>query len=375
MRIYTVAHLPGGIGNVPTTLGERLDPLDSGLSRLMRCNIPSRSWVFLSINPLGISGDLPISLCSVRSMKGYFACVAVPLALLYYTEGATRVVAQPSQNHTPTNSSVECSTLWGLAQSLSGDERERSSGGRWEVVKQLRNAECLKSRGKRSATRSLVTDSEKLVLQEIRRRAPEDLILTHLGELAAAQVSAKMYEEVVETFRRVVPQLEDAGLKPMIRVQRSWFDYVEVVVAAAFAINRIDEGLKIAEGEFSSSRGVPASLQACFAVGVGDLLLSKVRVRDALRFYSLALKLDQGGARSQRALYWLTLDQYQKGDVKAAQKLLGQVKAAKPDLDIKGRVAALEKIVASDNRAQRTTGQQDPEFLRVWRDLNLISQR
>lgn len=283
--------------------------------------------------------------------------------------------AQSGQGAQSALERIDCSTLWGLAQSASEDQSKSSNEVSWAALKQLGKKECLKTKNKRSKAKSLVTGAEKRVLDEIKDRKPDEQILTHLVELATAQISAKVYEEVVVSYRRVVPRLAEARIDRRARANRLWFDYVELVIAASFAIDKVDDGLKIAEDEFKKDRGASAQLQGRFAVKVGDLVLSKVRVQDAIRFYSLALTLDGKGPRAQRALYWITLDLYKRGDVKGARKYFAQFKALVSDAELKGRKPVLEILLAPGGSVQSEKVGKDPEFVKVWRDIDLISRK
>lgn len=299
----------------------------------------------------------------------------MPLALGCIVGVITNGYAQSGQGAQSALEGVDCSTLWGVAQSASEDQSKSSNEVSWAALKQLGKKECLKTKHNRSKAKSLVTGAEKRVLDEIKDRKPDEQILTHLVELATAQISAKVYDEVVVSYRRVVPRLAEARIDRRTRANRLWFDYVELVIAASFAIDKIDDGLKIAEDEFTKERGAPAQLQGSFAVKVGDLLLSKVRVQDAIRFYSLALTLDGKGPRAQRALYWTTLDLYKRGDLKVARKRFVQFKALVSDADLKGRVPVLESLLATGGGVPSEKGGKDPDFVKVWRDIDLISRK
>lgn len=301
--------------------------------------------------------------------------LCVPVALACVVGFITHGHAQSARGAQSALEGVDCSTLWGLAQSASKDQSKSSQDLSWAALKQLGKRECLKSKSKQATAKSLVSGAEKRIFDEIKDRKPDEQILTHLVELATAQISAKVYEEVFVTYRRVVSRLADARIDRRVRASGLWFDYVELVIAASFAIDKIDEGLRIAEDEFKKDRGTPATLQGRLAVKVGDLLLSKVHVQDALRFYSLSLTFDREGPRAQRALYWITLDLFKRGDSKGALKRFAQFKALVSEPDLKARVPVLESVLASGQDARSAKVGKDPEFVKVWRDIDLISRK
>jgi hypothetical protein len=270
---------------------------------------------------------------------------------------------------------ADCDTLWSVSQGLPKELSEQEADLRWSLLQQLGKKECLKSRGKRSGARALIDGAEAQISDDISSGKAIDSVLSRLVALASAQISAKMYEDVLAAYKKAAPRLLTSRSETKVRSSVRWFDYLELVIASAFALNKIDEGLAIAEEEFKKGRQTPTSLQGRFAVRVGDLLLSKVKVGDALRFYSLSLKLDPTGSRAQRALYWETLNLYSKNDIKGARQHLAKLKKLVTESDIKGKLPVLESVVDTKSAAQSTQSMTNPEFVKVWRDINLISRK
>jgi tetratricopeptide (TPR) repeat protein len=272
-------------------------------------------------------------------------------------------------------SSADCDTLWSVSEGLPKEPRDQGVDLRWSLLQQLGKKECLKSKGKRSKARALIDGAERQISDDISSGKAIDSVLSRLVELASAQISAKMYEDVLAAYKKVARRFLTPRTETKARSSVKWFDYLELVIASAFALNKIDEGLAIAEEEFKKGRQTPASLQGRFAVRVGDLLLTKVKVGDALRFYSLSLKLDPTGSRAQRALYWETLNLYSKNDLKGARQNLSKLKKLVTESDIKGKLPVLESVVDTKSAAQSTQSMTNPDFIKVWRDINLISRK
>ena len=285
--------------------------------------------------------------------------------------GASSAGAQPSV----ALEGGDCATVWGLTQGNVKDAKASSADLHWAALKQLEKKECLKAEAKRGVAQSTIKAAEQLVSDEVRQRAPDERILLHLIDLASAQISAKVHDDVVASYRRMISLLNEAGMTSRFRTKQLWFDYVEMVVASAFATDKIDDGLAIAESELKEDKGTPAALQGRFAVKIGDLLLSRVRVQDALRFYGLSLQFDKSGERAQRALYWQTLDLYRRGEIKASREIFAKLKDAATDPELKARIPVLQSIVASEVGVQIDKNAKDPEFIKVWRDIQLIGRK
>lgn len=305
--------------------------------------------------------------------------MAIPLVRWVLLHGAmamglmaSSAFAQPSQTILD---SGDCGTLWGVAQGNTKDAKAVSADMHWAALKQLEKKECLKAESKKGTAQSLTGAAEQLVSDEVKQRVPDERILLHLTDLSSAQISAKSYDDVVATYQRMVPRIQEAQLGRRFRSKQLWFDYVEMVVASSFATNKIEEGLKTAESELKTETETPAALQGRFAVKIGDLLLSRVRVKDALRFYALALQFDKSGERAQRALYWQTLDLYRRGDVRAAREMFVKLKDAATEPEMKARIPVLQSIVASDVGVQVDKNAKDPEFIKLWRDIHLVGQK
>lgn len=308
--------------------------------------------------------------------------MAIPLVRLVLLHGAVAIglVASSAVAQTPTASPAafyggDCGTLWSAAQGNMRDAKALSADMHWAALKQLEKKECLKAESKKAPAQSLASAAEQLVSDEVKQRVSDERILLHLTDLSSAQISAKSYDDVVATYQRMVPRLQESQAVRRFRSKQLWFDYVEMVVASSFANNKIDEGLKIAESELKADAGTPAALQGRFAAKIGDLLLSRVRVKDALRFYALALQFDKSGDRAQRALYWQTLDLYRRGDVKAAREMFVKFKEAATESELKARIPVLQSVVASEVGVQVEKNAKDPEFIKVWRDIHLVGQQ
>ena len=293
---------------------------------------------------------------------------------------------QSTQAPTPGIEVVDCGKVWlwidknvlnKSSASLKASEQELQ----WIALKQLEGNECLKTEAKKGVSTTLLSSSESLLIGEITQGAPDDKVLVHLRELSAAQISAKSYQRVLDTYYRVAPLLKNSGAQLRFRKLKAWYDYLGLVTASAVATDKIDEGLKIAESELKSDKEIPIALQAQFSISIGDLLLSRVHVKDALKFYTLGISLDEKGDSIATALYWVTLDAYQRGDLVSARtniKRLNALTTLAPENSFKNRAAVLDRFVASDKKVAPSSvlkGVDEASVQRVWKDFDLLSRR
>lgn len=288
---------------------------------------------------------------------------------------ASSTTAEPAHHSESSLAEVNCTGLWNIAADNTRAKKPILADLHWKVLEQLEKKECLKEESKRKAAQAVIKSAELLVQGEISHQKPRDVVLFHLSVFCSAQISAKLYDDVPAKFKAFLAEIDAGNRAKQFRTQQAWFEYVEMVVAASFATTEIEQGLAIARGELQEEDSAPIALQARFAIKIGDLLLSRVRIKDALRFYALGLQLDENGERAQHALYWQTLDLYRRGELTAAQDTFKKFENAVSEPSLKNRIPVLKDIIQAKKGSPVDAGIKDPEYMQVWRDINLVGRQ
>lgn len=249
------------------------------------------------------------------------------------------------------------------------------SADTWVLLEQAAERGCLSESGVAAISENIVQLFKTATTREIEEARSDGIHPTsHMLTLCKTRIATFTHNAALQDYNSFIALLDHKEKLADYHTHKGWLPYSQCVVSAGFAIDKIDESLEIVRAELEKDSKRPLSAQAEFATQVGIMLVSRLRMSDAISFFKISDSLVKAGIKNQLALYWLVLHAHSDGDTQGSRRYLARLKAL-PNLsdDMRAKVLFLEVLSQPKSRPELKNSEMLPtQASAVLRDLDSL---
>ena len=216
----------------------------------------------------------------------------------------------------------------------------------WVLLEEAAENGCLSENGAATLTENLLQQFKTAVCKELEEHSDEaPHSVSHMLTLCKTRIATFAHLEALKDYDTFIALLEKKKKAADYRAHSRWLPYVQCITSAGFSVDKISESLQIVRDELKKDQKQPRSAQAQFATQVGIMLMSRLRIYEAISFFEIGDSFIKKGTRNQLSLYWLALHAHKTGDSTASRRYLDRLKEL-PNLsdNMKGKVPFLEVL-------------------------------